>query len=205
MAQSGNSLAHMVNKDLRGRRTLRAHVAAPSCAMPTKDPSMPSSLKSLLTALALALVCSAPASAQRKPSKPIRIVVPFTPGTGIDVIARAIAPMLQERLGQAVIVDNKPGASGTIGFGFVAKSAPDGHTLLLTANGFVISPSLIKNVPYDPVRSFAPIALTASGALDTWAGDVGLARRRAWWQMVLLQLVAAYDSTFSCSHTLMRD
>ena len=122
-------------------------------------------LLGLASALALSAAPGGAWSQARWPTRPITIVVPFTPGTGIDVIARAIAPMLQERLGQAVIVENKPGASGTIGFGFVAKSAPDGHTLLLTANGFVISPSLIKNVPYDPVRSFAPIALTASGAL----------------------------------------
>jgi tripartite-type tricarboxylate transporter receptor subunit TctC len=122
-------------------------------------------LLGLAGTLALAASPGSAWSQPRWPTRPITIVVPFTPGTGIDVIARAIAPKLHERLGQAVIVENKPGASGTIGFGFVANSAPDGHTLLLTANGFVISPSLIKNVPYDPVRSFVPIALTATGAL----------------------------------------
>lgn len=122
-------------------------------------------LLGLASSLALSGASSHAWSQSKWPTKPITIVVPFTPGTGIDVIARAIAPKLHERLGQPVVVDNKPGASGTIGYGIVANAAPDGHTLLLTANGFVISPSLIKNVPYDPVRSFIPIAQTATGAL----------------------------------------
>lgn len=99
------------------------------------------------------------------PTKPITIVVPFTPGTGIDVIARTIAPKLHHRVGQPVVVDNKPGASGNIGFGFVANATADGHTLLLTANGFVMNPGLFQSVPYDPVRSFLPIAQAATGAL----------------------------------------
>jgi tripartite-type tricarboxylate transporter receptor subunit TctC len=99
------------------------------------------------------------------PAKPIKIIVPFTPGTGIDVLARTLGQKLSERLGQPVVVDNKPGASGNIGTGGVATSAPDGYTLLMTVNTFVINPSLYKSVPYDPVKSFVPVAPAAVGAL----------------------------------------
>jgi tripartite-type tricarboxylate transporter receptor subunit TctC len=99
------------------------------------------------------------------PAKPIKIIVPFTPGTGIDVLARTLGQKLSERLGQPVVVDNKPGASGNIGTGSVATSAADGYTLLMTVNTFVINPSLYKNVPYDPIKSFVPVAPAAVGAL----------------------------------------
>jgi tripartite-type tricarboxylate transporter receptor subunit TctC len=99
------------------------------------------------------------------PSKPITIVVPFTPGTGIDVLARTLGPELGKRLGQPVIVENKPGASGNIGTEFVARSAPDGNTLMMTVNTFVMNPSLYKKLPYDPVKSFTPVAPTAVGAM----------------------------------------
>lgn len=99
------------------------------------------------------------------PSKVITIVVPFTPGTGIDVLARTLGPELSQRLGQPVIVENRAGASGNIGTEYVARAAPDGHTLMMTVNTFVMNPSLYKNVPYDPARSFVPVAPTAVGAL----------------------------------------
>lgn len=123
--------------------------------------------EALSIASSLALFASPRAvwSQARWPTQTLTIVVPFTPGTGIDVVARAIGPKLQQRLGQPVVVDNKAGASGNIGFGFVANAPADGHTLLLTANGFVMNPSLFKRVPYDPVRSFVPVAQTATGAL----------------------------------------
>jgi tripartite-type tricarboxylate transporter receptor subunit TctC len=98
------------------------------------------------------------------PTRPITIIVPFTPGTGIDVLARTIGQKLSQRVGQPVIVDNKPGASGNIGTGAVANAAPDGHTLLMTVSAFVMNPNIFKNVPYDPVKSFAPVAPTATGA-----------------------------------------
>ena len=98
------------------------------------------------------------------PQKPITIVVPFTPGTGADLIARSLQPRLAERLGQAVVVDNKPGASGAIGTQIVATSAADGYTLLFTATSHGTVPAL-KRVPYDPLRSFAPVALTATSAM----------------------------------------
>ena len=87
----------------------------------------------------------------------ITIVVPFTPGTGPDILARVLGEEMQQRLGQPVIVENKPGASGNIGTQVVARSAPDGNTLLLTTSPFTQNVSLFKSVPYDPVADFAPI------------------------------------------------
>jgi tripartite-type tricarboxylate transporter receptor subunit TctC len=101
------------------------------------------------------------AGAQTFPSRPVTLVVPFTPGTGIDILARAIGPKLSERWNQPVVVENKPGASGNIGTDFVAKAAPDGHTLMVTVNTYTITPSLFKNVPYDPVADLAPISKIA--------------------------------------------
>lgn len=102
---------------------------------------------------------------QAYPSRTITIVVPFTPGTGADVIARLLQPRLAERLKVAVVVENKVGASGAIGTDFVAKAPPDGHTLLFTATAHGTVPALNKKLPYDPVRSFAPVALAATSAL----------------------------------------
>jgi tripartite-type tricarboxylate transporter receptor subunit TctC len=118
----------------------------------------------LASALALPAVVFAQ-SGSAWPTKPITIVVPFTPGTGIDVLARTIGPKLSKRLGQPVIVDNRAGASGNIGTEYAAHAAPDGHTLLMTVNTFVMNASLYKSVPYDPVKSFVPVAPTAVGAL----------------------------------------
>jgi tripartite-type tricarboxylate transporter receptor subunit TctC len=99
------------------------------------------------------------------PTRPITIIVPFTPGTGIDVLARTLGHKLSQRLGQPVVVDNKPGASGNIGSGVVAQATPDGYTLLMTVNTFVMNPSLFKIVPYDPIKNFVPVAPAAVGAL----------------------------------------
>ena len=96
---------------------------------------------------------------------PITILVPFTPGTGVDILARLIAPFLQNRFGQPFVVENRPGASGNIGTQAVARAAPDGRTLLLQANTFVMNPSLFRQVPYDPVESFAPIIRLTRGDL----------------------------------------
>ncbi|TAK42414.1 MAG: tripartite tricarboxylate transporter substrate binding protein [Betaproteobacteria bacterium] len=125
-------------------------------------------LRFLSAALALAafpLQAQAQAQAQAWPSQPIRFIVPFTPGTGIDIIARTAGPRLAERLGQPVVVENRAGASGNIGTELVAKAKPDGHTILVTASTFVSNRSLFKNLPYDPAKDFAPITLAAWGTL----------------------------------------
>lgn len=96
------------------------------------------------------------------PSKPIRLVLPYTPGGGTDLIARSLAQKLTENLGQQVIVENRAGAGGNIGMESVAKSAPDGHTLVLALTAqFAVNPGLYPKLPYDPVKDFAPVALLA--------------------------------------------
>jgi len=98
---------------------------------------------------------------QPYPSKPIRIVVPYPPGGFNDTLGRTLAAKFQEAWGQPAIVDNKPGANTVIGTDAVAKAAPDGYTLLVVAFPFAVTPSLIRNLPYDTLRDFAPVALCA--------------------------------------------
>ena len=121
-------------------------------------------MRSILFAVALALAAP-PASSQAPayPARLIRVVVPFSAGSGVDVLARVVAEKLAERIKQPVIVDNKTGAAGVIGFDFAAKSAPDGYTLLVSVDTLVINPALRK-VPYDPVKDFAPIMQLATGS-----------------------------------------
>lgn len=113
------------------------------------------------------LLATAPVTsfASEYPTRPITIVVPYTPGTGIDLIARTLSPRLTEALGQPIVVDNKPGASGNIGADAVAKATPDGHTLMITVNTFTITPALYASIPYDPVNDFQPISQLAVGNL----------------------------------------
>jgi tripartite-type tricarboxylate transporter receptor subunit TctC len=99
------------------------------------------------------------------PDQPVRLVVPFTPGTGPDIIARFVSEKLAPRLGQPVVVENMAGASGNIGSQQVARAKPDGLTLMSSVNTLVMNASLFKNLPYDPVTDFAPIGLTAWGSL----------------------------------------
>jgi len=108
---------------------------------------------------------SAMAQTANWPNQSIKVVVPFTPGTGMDTIARAVAPRLSEKLGQPVIVSNMPGASGNIGADAVAKSTADGYTLLMGANTMLIASQLYKNVPFEPTKDFAPISMAAWGTL----------------------------------------
>jgi tripartite-type tricarboxylate transporter receptor subunit TctC len=105
------------------------------------------------------------AGAQGLSSHAITIVVPYTPGTGPDAMARNIGEELQKRWNQAIVIDNKAGASGNIGTQIVARAAPDGHTLLMTSNNFTTTVSLFNNVPYDPIKSFEPIIGLGAGAL----------------------------------------
>lgn len=106
-----------------------------------------------------------PATAQSLSDKTITLNVPFTAGTGPDSLARILADELRQRWNQPVIVENKPGASGNIGTQVVARAVPDGHTLLVTVNTFVMNASLFRNLPYDPQASFVPIVEVATGAL----------------------------------------
>jgi tripartite-type tricarboxylate transporter receptor subunit TctC len=109
-------------------------------------------MKKLLCALAATLTLT---SALAWPDKPVTLVVPFPPGGSTDLIARTLAPKLQEKLGGTFITDNKAGATGTIGAGFVTRSAPDGHTLFVSSLGpFVIAPHLLAKVPYDALKDF---------------------------------------------------
>jgi tripartite-type tricarboxylate transporter receptor subunit TctC len=115
-----------------------------------------------LIAGVLLAACAATASAQSFPSKPIRIVVPFPPGGTTDVLARAAAQKLSDTLGQPAVVDNRPGAAGNIGAELVAKSPPDGYTLLMgTVGTHAINPALYPKMPYDHIRDFAPVILVA--------------------------------------------
>ena len=98
------------------------------------------------------------------PTATVKIIVPFTPGTGMDTIARTVAPRLAERLGQSVIVQNVPGASGNIGADQVAK-ASDGHTVLMGANTMLIASQLYQNASFNPVRDFSPVSMAAWGTL----------------------------------------
>ncbi|MCC7484393.1 MAG: tripartite tricarboxylate transporter substrate binding protein [Burkholderiales bacterium] len=109
--------------------------------------------------LALTLLWCAQALAQPWPSRPIRLIVPFPPGGTTDLIARLAQPYLQQSLGVPIVIDNRGGASGAIGAGLAARSAPDGHTFLLVWDTHAVNPSVIPNLPYDPAKDFAPIML----------------------------------------------
>ncbi len=124
-----------------------------------------SRLMLLPIALALGLCLAGTAQAQGDSSKVIRIISPYAPGGGTDVLARSIGPRLSERYGQQVVVENRAGASGTIGAGLVAKSTPDGNTILLTSTGHAAVPSLFNDLPYDHVKDLAPVSQLASGAM----------------------------------------
>jgi tripartite-type tricarboxylate transporter receptor subunit TctC len=122
------------------------------------------SLLAVTTTAALAVVPLSHAQ-EPYPSKPIKLVVPFTPGTGIDILARTLGQKIGDDWKATIVVDNRPGASGNIGTEAVAKAAPDGYALLMTASTIVLNRSLFKTIPYDPVKDFAPIAPLAVGRL----------------------------------------
>ena len=123
--------------------------------------------KRLLCNLAVGLLAALLGSlAQAQaPIQAVKMIVPFTPGTGMDTIARAISPKLGERLGVAIVVQNSPGASGNIGADMVAKAPADGSTILMGANTMLIAQQLYKNVPFNPTKDFAPVSMTAWGSL----------------------------------------
>lgn len=116
-------------------------------------------MKLRIVLFAGALLVCAGAAAQSFPTKPIRVVVPFPPGGGTDIVARAVSPKMSEVLGQPVIIENRAGAGGNIGTDVVAKSAPDGYTLLVASASTAINTTLMKNITWDFKRDFAPVAL----------------------------------------------
>src|SRR5687768_376842 len=125
-------------------------------------------MKSLISTMVFGMcgVLSAAADAQTYPTKPIRLIVPFAPGGATDTFSRSLATELTQTLGQSVIVENRPGAGTTIGADVVAKAPPDGHTLLFTdLSTHSIPGSLYAKLPYDPLKSFAPVAAANSSPL----------------------------------------
>lgn len=99
------------------------------------------------------------------PTKPIRLILPFAPGGGADLTGRLVAPGLTERLGQPVVMDNRPASAGIVGAEIAARAAPDGHTLLIATSSFAANPSVYKKLPYDIVKDFAPITLAVNSPL----------------------------------------
>src|SRR5207249_6814321 len=116
----------------------------------------------LTATLAASLLAAVPAQGQQYPNKPIRIVVPFAAGGTSDILARAIGPHVTTAWGQPVIVENRTGANGNVGADYVAKSAPDGYTMLLSDVGALsINPSIYTNMPFDPAKDFSPIVMVS--------------------------------------------
>ena len=123
-------------------------------------------MRRLLILLFLAALHAAAPAQDAWPSRPIHVIVPYTPGTGADILSRVLGPKLSERLKVPIVVDNKPGATGNIGADFVAKAAPDGHTLLFVATSFGTTPALRgATMPFDPVKDFTPVGLIATSGL----------------------------------------
>ena len=118
-----------------------------------------STISRAAAALAAALAFALPAHAQDYPSRPVKLIVPFSPGGAVDGPTRIVAQKLSERLGQQVVVENKPGAGATLGAGEVAKAAPDGYTLLLASQTNAISATMYRKLPFDPIEDFAPVML----------------------------------------------
>ncbi len=118
-----------------------------------------------LAAAAVFAIFAPLAAADTYPRQPVRMIVPYSPGTGADILARSIGQKLTERWGQTVVVENKVGASGNIGTSFAAHAAPDGYTLLMNVNSHVINKSVFKDPQYDPVKDFTPMTMTAWGRL----------------------------------------
>lgn len=112
----------------------------------------------------IALSLIAPASAQNFPSKPIRIIVPFAPGGSVDLATRPVAQVMQEVLGQPVVVDYRTGANSRIGTEYVAHADPDGHTLLTFSGSFMVNPSTYRELPYDTLEDFTPVSLLGNNA-----------------------------------------
>jgi tripartite-type tricarboxylate transporter receptor subunit TctC len=119
------------------------------------------SRRTLLLALAASLAAR-PALANKYPTRPIKMIVPLAPGSPVDVVARLLAQHLSVDLKQTVVVENRPGAGTTIGMKAVATSEPDGYTLLFQSSSLVVAPAMYKNLDYDPIKAFAPVAMPST-------------------------------------------
>lgn len=119
----------------------------------------PALLPALLVALAVGSAASAPASAQ---GRPLRLIVPFPPGPGVDLIARTVADQLSQTMGRQIVVDNRPGAGSVIGVDLAAKSPADGNTLLFTNLAYAINAAMLAKLPYDPLRDLSPVTVVAT-------------------------------------------
>jgi tripartite-type tricarboxylate transporter receptor subunit TctC len=124
------------------------------------SPNLPRAVARLL--LAAAFVAAPALSADNYPSKPIRLLIPFAPGGGTDILARMVAQRLSETLGQPMVADNRPAVDGVVASETLARSAPDGYTLLLVSSSHAINPAIGRKLPYDTIRDFSPITQTAS-------------------------------------------
>lgn len=132
-------------------------------------------LTRIVKILALSIFISTSISAQNYPANPVRVVVPLAPGGGVDAIIRMVAPKLSDTWAQPVTVENQVGAGGTVGTSMVAKAAADGYTLLASSNAHVVSTALRKNLPYDPLKDFVPVApLTNQGYVLVVGRDAGI-------------------------------
>src|SRR5438552_5158341 len=118
-----------------------------------------------IVATLIALSACAALAAEQYPARAVRVVVPFAPGGGTDIVARILSQQLSQRLGQSCVVEIRPAGSGIVGADVVAKSAPDGYTLLFAFSSLSSSAKLFSKLPYDPVRDFAPVALATTSPL----------------------------------------
>ena len=117
-----------------------------------------------------ALLCPVASQAQGQtyPDRPVRLIVPFPPGGGLDVHARMLAARLSEEFRQQVVVDNRPGAGSFLGANVVAKAKPDGYTLLITTNGLAIAPALYRKLSFDPMADLVPVTQTIDSSMMLW-------------------------------------
>jgi len=122
-------------------------------------------LTRLFSAFVFGMALAAPAAAQQYPSRPVRIIVAFTPGTGIDILAREVGQQMAQRLSQPFVVENRAGASGNLGMSLLAKAEPDGYTISVIVNTFAINAALFNNLTFDSIKDFAPVSMMARGGL----------------------------------------
>src|SRR5215470_6453791 len=132
---------------------------------PCRSAAMRRLIIGMATLALAALVTLGPAGAQNYPAKPIRVIVPFVAGGAVDVLARLVSAKMSESIGQPVIVENRAGAAGNIAADAVAKSPPDGYTILQNTNGQAISPALYRSLPFDVVKDFIPVTQLVSSQL----------------------------------------